>query len=387
MGFDDNKKQKVCEILAVLKILFEESSQTHHLSNKRIIEKAEDEYGVRIERRRCSDIVNVLRDISDSGGYDSGILPFHLNTNGCKVYRDRFVLSDDDFDVIIEALKVFQIISSKDVNALQEKLASLMAYGHVDCKAAEMRRLDRKLDSFRKLLNQTRKKKQGAYVFNIDFDGLTHANFFCYPFFYRWELAYSRRLSGFLIDIILCDDDPYACLLIDVSKEYRALLILPISKVDFFKPKDDFGLKDTKLDPHFKYGNENHYEDAFEAIAKYKENHDDTVNYRFLIKYETDETLIVTGTHVKEGLRNYYPNQFDNLKFIDKEDGYTYVEFSSTKTRFDKFLLSNLSLLGIVGVVRPGWVKCLLSNYGKLLTDNNSERPEPKFSAEKPQEA
>ncbi len=183
------------------------------------------------------------------------------------------------------------------------------------------------------------------------------------------------KLRGFVIDVIdVFRDEPYVCLLIDLSKEYRILVILPLSIVTYSKPKNDWGLDDMKLNLSFLYGNNKKYEDVYEAIEEYKQGKGDIL-FNFEIRYKDNDEDKISQSHdklVMEVLKRFYPSQFSRMKFEYKKDGFVHVKFKSSVNHFYSFYLSNINLLGCVGLLQPSWMATKLSTYADLMHENNS---------------
>ncbi len=373
----ENTSKKVAEIIAVLRILFEKTSKKHTLKKKEIIDIAKKEFDVNIEQRRCADIIDALEYISNTKLLKSSSTSKSIiSSNGAKLYRDNFILSDDDIDLIIEILGQSTLLSLDEYNELKDHLSKLATYGHQASTLGKNNKIDSKIKEFRKLKNIARKPSKddnGARRFEIDFDSITNDQIYTYP---KVPLTKKMILNGFVIDIIdTFHNELNICLLIDLSQEYRILLILPLSKVKYSRPKDDWGLEDMKLNLGFLYGNNSkNYKDIYEAIEDYKQGTNDII-FNFEIRYQNNDGLI-SESHdkiVKEALKRFYPSQFSKMKFKYKKDGYVYVKFNSTINHFYNFYLSNINLLGCLGLLEPYWLSTKLCNYADLIKENNSE--------------
>lgn len=372
-----NKSQKIQEVLAVLKVLFTCTSETRILKQNEIISIAKEKFNVDIERRRCADILNALSDLSKDSD-KSKVLPFKIGEKG-KIYRKNFVLSDDDIDLIADALNDSALLSDNENKRLHDDLSKLLSAGHEELKLERQKKNAEALSEFRNLKNITKKTGKGACLFKIDFNELIPGRYCFYPEITPGEIRW-MTLKGFVLDIIECYDEAHVCLLVDLTNEYRVLMILPATKVHRSIPKDDWGLEDKKLDVRFKYGNSKNYSDAYKFIEEYKKSHCKPL-YDFEIKYKKDDLITESRERmVSEALKKFYPSQYAKMEFVGKDDGYVYVKFKSTEDHFFSFLLSNFKLLGTIGVVEPFGLNNYLSIYGELMDKNNSLEPFLKFS-------
>ncbi len=377
---DSNKSQKVAEILSVLRIYFEKTSKSNTLKKKEIQDISKNAYDVEIEKRRLSDIINAIEDISRS---NPDLLPYKINTKGNKFYREGFILSDEDIDLIIQILNESSLISDTENDSLQNSLRSLQSVGHKSYMKNKARNADPRIKDFRHLKNIAKKNvvaDNGARYFTFDYDSITEEEMYIYP---KIPLKKAIGLNGFVIDIINCyDEEARVCLFgnlrinHNISKEYPVLMILPISKiiVDFNKSKEDWSLDEIKYCLNFKYGNTRNYNDAFEAIEEYKKGNESVI-FNFEIKYMDNDVDIVEPHDkiVKEALRKFYPSQYDKLKFIQHKDRTVHVKFVSTITRFYKFYCSNIKLLGILGIVSPDFVASKLVYYSDQISQHNTK--------------
>ncbi len=377
----DKKSQKVAEIVSVLRIYFEKTSPHHTLKNNEIKSIAKNEYGVEIEKRRLSDIINAIEDISKNS---PKLLPFKVNTSGNKFFREGFILSDDDIDLIIQTLNESSLISDDENDDLQKHLKALQSFGHQSYAQKSRKASNPRIKEFRSLKNLAKKKdasNNGARFFTFDYDTITDDELFVYP---NIPLKKGMGLNGFVIDIINCEDgEARICLFGNlrtdkrICQEYSVLIILPVSKIKI-EPnteKDDWSLDDMKYDLCFTYGNTMHYKNAVEAIEKYKQG-DDSVVFNFEIKYRNCDIDIIESHDkiVKVALKKFYPSQYDKLKFIPHPDNTIHVKFNSTIARFYKFYCSNIKLLGIIGVVSPDFVASILVYYSEKMSEGNTRQ-------------
>lgn len=373
----NNKSQKVAEIISVLRIFFEKTSKGNTLKNYQIEDISKNEYGIEIERRRLADIINAIEDISNTNPM---LMPYRINTSGNKFYRDGFILSNEDIDLIMQTLNESSLISDIEKDSLEKNLKSLQSIGYHSNSKTRNKKVDLQIKDFRHLKNLAKKKMKednGARFFTFDYDSITENQMYIYP---KIPLNKTMGLNGFVIDIIDCDDEAYICLFgnlrinYKVCEEYPVLMILPLSKinVNFNKPKDDWSLDEINYNLSFKYGNNKNYKDAFEAIEDYKQGKD-SILFNFEVKYLDDNIDIIESRNkiVKTALKKFYHSQYDKLKFIQSEDKTIHVKFISTLDRFYKFYCSNIKLLGILGVVSPDFVACKLAYYSEQMNSNN----------------
>ncbi len=372
----ENTSKKVEEIIAVLRILFEKTSKKHTLKKNEIMDIAKNEFGVEIEQRRTADILNALENISKNSTLlkSSGTSDSFLNVTGIKFYRDNFVLSDDDINLILEILGQSTMLSKDEYDELKDHLTHLLSYGHQISNGQKVK-TDARIKEFRNLKNiarKTDKPDNGARRFEIDLDSITNDQMYVYP---KVPLTKKMILDGFVVDIIdTFHDEPHICLLIDLSKEYRILIILPLSKVNYSKPENDWFLEKMKMTPNFLYGNKNkNYKDVYEAIEDYKQETNDVL-FNFEIEYKNNDDHITEShdTIVKEALKKFYPSQYDKMRFKLEKGGFVHVKFKSTIQHFYNFYLSNIKLLGCVGLVKPNWLATKVCNYADLMKGNNS---------------
>ncbi len=372
----ENTSKKVEEIIAVLRILFEKTSKKHTLKKNEIMDIAKKEFGVEIEQRRTADILNALENISKNSTLlkSSGTSDSFLNVTGIKFYRDNFVLSDDDINLILEILGQSTMLSKDEYDELKDHLTHLLSYGHQISNGQKVK-TDARIKEFRNLKNiarKTDKSDNGARRFEINLDSITNDQMYVYP---KVPLTKKMILDGFVVDIIdTFHDEPHICLLIDLSKEYRILIILPLSKVNYSKPENDWFLEKMKMTPNFLYGNKNkNYKDVYEAIEDYKQETNDVL-FNFEIEYKNNDDHITEShdTIVKEALKKFYPSQYDKMRFKLEKKGFVHVKFKSTIQHFYSFYLSNIKLLGCVGLIKPDWLATKLCNYAVLMEGNNS---------------
>ena len=370
---------KTKEILILLKLLFSLTDDEHVLKNLDYVREAKNRYGVIIDRRRVTHLLDDLREISKLDCND--ILPFKIKDSAKgkgKVQRADFILKDEDIEKIVIALQSYQLLSGEETKELSSKIinnfTTISKRDYISNLKTDFKtlKIDEQTSEKRRLASNTYRQKFiiTDYIMNGSIESFPKSDLSEYC---------GREIVGYFYRYICLHNKPYVVVM---TSDERIAFSVPADNIVFLN--NDKDIANLLLEPFT-------FDFAFKKGHQYK-----TINewVQKLLLSETGDLEVVTmkmneskySNKIIKSLEAFFPNQKIQYRILStgfpKYDPEEYKKqpkewtIEYLITNWDSFLnwfKSDINIAKEVEIISPDSFADKIANFGlELFIRNHS---------------
>ena len=359
-------ERKIKEVLSVLYCLLYCTNSKKVLKHKEYIKIIKECFDLDIDKRRVSQILQDIKKIIEDDNYD--FFPYFTikksTINDNKIYRDSFVLSDEELDLIKKALLSFADIDYKNAQEIINKIENLKTQKSIGLKSNLTQDVNINLKIIKEIYDSN-----DCCKINIDYTKLTEMNYEAYPIIYPKEFC-NRNIEH--VNIVFYTRDKI-CLSF-VLGTMNFVLVLPIGSIRMIEKEnlDKESLEFYKMDSKFDFDPKNYKTVDNWGLKHRKYQTQSPVNIELKI-YGIEKERILDLLNNFLGYNVNYTYILDDEK-KNKEIKYIHIEELNINFNiFFKWYLSNVIILSNVEIVSPRFVKYyaiekVKSTFKKALT-------------------